>query len=84
MIVFPPERAARAERAERLEGPERPERPEWATQLVAPKQAFATYNDHRMAMSMALFSCAGFDIQIENPACVAKSFPHFWEEWAKI
>ena len=53
-------------------------------ELLAPKQAFATYNDHRMAMSMALLACAGFEVEIENPGCVAKSFPLFWEEWAKI
>ena len=52
--------------------------------LSPPAQAFATYNDHRMAMSMALFSCAGFNVQIENPGCVAKSFPNFWQQWAKI
>ncbi|MBQ4132220.1 MAG: 3-phosphoshikimate 1-carboxyvinyltransferase [Desulfovibrionaceae bacterium] len=51
---------------------------------VRPALPFQTYNDHRMAMSMALFSCAGFDVQIENPACVSKSFPDFWEIWEQI
>jgi len=53
-------------------------------QLKAPDEPFETYNDHRMAMSMALFSCAGFDVQIKDPGCVGKSFPGFWDEWAKI
>ncbi|MEA1968866.1 MAG: 3-phosphoshikimate 1-carboxyvinyltransferase [Thermodesulfobacteriota bacterium] len=38
-----------------------------------------TFNDHRIAMA---FSVAGLNVQgieIENPGCVAKSFPSFWE-----
>ena len=52
--------------------------------LQKPNAPFRTYNDHRMAMSAALFSCAGFDVQIENPDCVAKSFPGFWQVWGSI
>lgn len=37
----------------------------------------ATYSDHRMAMSFALAACAGIPVQIENPACTAKTFPDF-------
>ena len=39
----------------------------------------STYNDHRIAMS---FSIAGLKISgvtIENPQCVSKSFPDFYE-----
>jgi 3-phosphoshikimate 1-carboxyvinyltransferase len=38
-----------------------------------------TYNDHRMAMAFSLIGlrCAG--ITIENPACVSKTFPGFFE-----
>ena len=39
----------------------------------------ATYSDHRMAMSFALAACAGVPVQIENPACTAKTFPDFFE-----
>ena len=38
-----------------------------------------TFNDHRIAMS---FSVAGFRVQgmeIENPSCVQKSFPTYWQ-----
>ena len=52
--------------------------------LTPPAAPFETYNDHRMAMSLALFSCAGFSVQIRNPACVAKSFPDFWKVWELI
>lgn len=42
-----------------------------------------TYDDHRMAMS---FAVAGLrlPLSIENPECVAKSFPTFWEFWGKL
>jgi 3-phosphoshikimate 1-carboxyvinyltransferase len=42
--------------------------------------AIDTYDDHRMAMS---FAVAGLrvPIRINNPACVAKTFPDFWERW---
>lgn len=44
---------------------------------------FATYGDHRMAMSfapLAFFS----PVEIENPAVVAKSYPAFWEHLAAV
>ncbi len=43
-----------------------------------------TFNDHRIAMA---FSVAGLRVQgmeIENPGCVAKSFPSFWEVFENI
>lgn len=45
---------------------------------------FKTYNDHRMAMSMTLFELAGLEVSLDNPGCVNKSFPGFFEEWKKI
>lgn len=38
-----------------------------------------TYDDHRMAMSFALFGLVHPGIEIENPGCVAKTFPDFFE-----
>jgi 3-phosphoshikimate 1-carboxyvinyltransferase len=38
-----------------------------------------TYDDHRMAMSFALAGLGVPGIEIENPECVAKTFPTFWE-----
>lgn len=38
-----------------------------------------TYDDHRMAMSFALLGLAHPGIEIENPGCVAKTFPDFFE-----
>jgi len=38
-----------------------------------------TYNDHRMAMSFAVLGCAVPGIVLDNPGCVAKTFPDFFE-----
>ncbi len=45
---------------------------------------FNTYDDHRLAMSTAIFSLAGIEAIPEEPGCVNKSFPGFWDEWAKV
>ncbi len=39
----------------------------------------ATYDDHRMAMSFALAATRRRGIEIENPACVSKTFPDYFE-----
>jgi 3-phosphoshikimate 1-carboxyvinyltransferase len=39
-----------------------------------------TYDDHRVAMSFSLLGLLHPGIQIENPECIAKSFPEFWTE----
>ena len=45
-----------------------------------PKGAFInTFNDHRIAMAFAVAGLAVPGVQIENPACVGKSFPGFWD-----
>ena len=38
-----------------------------------------TYNDHRMAMSFSLMGLRLDGIAIENPACVSKTFPSYFE-----
>ncbi|MGH8821013.1 MAG: (d)CMP kinase, partial [Rhodoferax sp.] len=40
-----------------------------------------TYDDHRMAMCFALaaFNPAGLPVRIEDPQCVAKTFPDYFE-----
>jgi 3-phosphoshikimate 1-carboxyvinyltransferase len=45
---------------------------------------FSTYDDHRMAMSLSLYELAGIKVVLDNPGCVNKSFPGFWDEWEKI
>ncbi len=41
----------------------------------------ATYDDHRMAMAAALVGLRVPGVEVENPGCVEKSFPRFWEEF---
>lgn len=38
-----------------------------------------TYNDHRMAMSFSLIGLRFDGVTIENPACVSKTFPNYFE-----
>ena len=38
-----------------------------------------TYNDHRMAMAFSLIGLRTPGIRIENPSCVSKTFPNFFE-----
>uniref|UniRef100_A0A7V6CEE1 3-phosphoshikimate 1-carboxyvinyltransferase n=1 Tax=Thermodesulfobacterium geofontis TaxID=1295609 RepID=A0A7V6CEE1_9BACT len=37
-----------------------------------------SYDDHRIAMSFTILGLKKEGIKIENPECVAKSFPEFW------
>ncbi|XXU21147.1 3-phosphoshikimate 1-carboxyvinyltransferase [Sorangium sp. So ce861] len=39
-----------------------------------------SYSDHRMAMSFAILGLCRPGITIENPACVAKTYPTFWDD----
>ena len=43
-----------------------------------------TYNDHRMAMSMALIGLRVPGIVIQNPGCVAKTYPRFFDDLEKL
>ncbi len=38
-----------------------------------------TYNDHRMAMAFSLIGLRVTGVAIENPACVSKTFPNYFE-----
>ena len=41
-----------------------------------------TYGDHRMAMSFAVLGMAAGNLAIEDPSCVAKTYPTFWDDVA--
>lgn len=43
-----------------------------------------TYNDHRMAMSMALIGLRLPGIVIKDPGCVAKTYPHFFTDLERL
>lgn len=44
----------------------------------------ATYKDHRMAMCFSLVSLGGVAVTIEDPACVAKTFPDYFTHFGKL
>jgi len=44
----------------------------------------ATYDDHRMAMSFALAACGGVAQRIEDPGCVAKTYPGFFDDLVRL
>jgi 3-phosphoshikimate 1-carboxyvinyltransferase len=48
---------------------------------MVPPVAFDTYDDHRMAMSLALVSLRRNGITINDPQCVAKTYPNYWHHW---
>jgi 3-phosphoshikimate 1-carboxyvinyltransferase len=41
--------------------------------------AVQTYNDHRMAMAFSLMGLRIGGVMIENPGCVSKTFPNYFE-----
>jgi 3-phosphoshikimate 1-carboxyvinyltransferase len=56
---------------------------------VAPRQlasgvALDTYDDHRMAMSLSLAALGGVRVRINDPECVAKTFPGYFAAFAGI
>ena len=52
--------------------------------VVSQETVFQTRNDHRIAMSMALFGLGEQAVVVDNPAVVNKSFPRFWEVWSML
>jgi 3-phosphoshikimate 1-carboxyvinyltransferase len=46
--------------------------------------AVETYNDHRMAMSLSLIGLRVPGVVIKNPACVAKTYPRFFEDLERL
>jgi len=54
------------------------------TATLTPNAVIDTYDDHRMAMCFSLVSLGGVPITINDPKCVAKTFPNYFEEFAKI
>jgi len=57
--------------------------------VVAPPAQFQaaeihTYDDHRMAMCLALATLGGVPMRILDPGCVAKTFPDFFDRLAEV
>ena len=58
------------------------ERPDGFTIYPAPvaPAVVHTYDDHRMAMSLALVGLRAAGVRIQDPGCVAKTYPGFWDD----
>jgi 3-phosphoshikimate 1-carboxyvinyltransferase len=55
---------------------------EWDGERCTPEKdpAIDTYDDHRMAMSLAPGALVFKTLNINNPEVVTKSYPHFWDD----
>jgi 3-phosphoshikimate 1-carboxyvinyltransferase len=64
------------------------EGPDWLRvsppKVLSSNQKIDTYDDHRMAMSFSLVALGGVPVTINDPGCVAKTFPDFFAAWRKI
>ncbi|MBU1175847.1 MAG: 3-phosphoshikimate 1-carboxyvinyltransferase [Alphaproteobacteria bacterium] len=43
-----------------------------------------TYEDHRVAMALAVMGAGGAGAELKNPGCVSKTCPSFFDELAKL
>ncbi|NMG64297.1 bifunctional 3-phosphoshikimate 1-carboxyvinyltransferase/cytidylate kinase [Azoarcus indigens] len=68
-------------------GAEVDERPD-SLRIVAPAvlqpAAIDTYDDHRMAMCFSLAALGDCDVRINDPRCVNKTFPGYFDAYAEI
>jgi len=55
-----------------------------APRKLASGAALDTYDDHRMAMSLSLAALGGVRVRINDPECVAKTFPGYFAAFAGI
>ena len=54
----------------------------WADGTWGEERFSYTYDDHRMAMSLAVAGIRIPGIVLLNPACVSKTFPDFFERFS--
>ena len=51
---------------------------------ITPHAAIDTYDDHRIAMCFSLAAAGGVPLRINDPECVAKTFPEYFQALAGI
>ena len=51
---------------------------------LIPNAVIDTYDDHRMAMCLSLVTLGGVPVRINDPGCVAKTFPAYFKVFAGI
>ncbi|MCM2309547.1 MAG: bifunctional 3-phosphoshikimate 1-carboxyvinyltransferase/cytidylate kinase [Sulfuritalea sp.] len=55
-----------------------------AAPTLVPNCAIDTYDDHRIAMCFSLAALGGVPLTINDPACVNKTFPDYFDAFAEI
>jgi 3-phosphoshikimate 1-carboxyvinyltransferase len=55
-----------------------------AAPTLVPDVAIDTYDDHRMAMCFSLAALGGVPLTINDPTCVNKTFPEYFDALAEI
>lgn len=55
-----------------------------STSVLTAHACIDTYDDHRIAMSFSLAAVGGVPIRINDPGCVSKTFPAYFDELARI
>ncbi|HEV3106556.1 MAG TPA: 3-phosphoshikimate 1-carboxyvinyltransferase, partial [Trinickia sp.] len=51
---------------------------------LTPHAAIDTYDDHRMAMCFSLVALGGVPVRINDPKCVAKTFPDYFDRFKTL
>jgi 3-phosphoshikimate 1-carboxyvinyltransferase len=51
---------------------------------LRPGAAIDTYDDHRMAMCFSLVSLGGVPVRINDPKCVGKTFPDYFDRFETL
>jgi 3-phosphoshikimate 1-carboxyvinyltransferase len=51
---------------------------------LRPGAEIDTYDDHRMAMCFSLVSLAGVPVTINDPRCVGKTFPDYFDRFVEV
>ena len=51
---------------------------------LTPNAAIDTYDDHRMAMCFSLAAFGGVPVRINDPACVNKTFPEYFQAFSRL
>jgi 3-phosphoshikimate 1-carboxyvinyltransferase len=64
--------------------PARPTGSTLGVRTVRANAAIDTYDDHRMAMCFSLVALGGVPVRINDPQCVAKTFPDYFERFGRI
>jgi 3-phosphoshikimate 1-carboxyvinyltransferase len=51
---------------------------------LTPNAIIDTYDDHRMAMCFSLLALGGVPVRINDPKCVAKTFPEYFKVFVSV